>query len=83
MDETRTRIERWLLEAGLAGQAERVLLAGLSERLVEAGVPLWRSFFALDTLHPIVGGRLGTWQRPGGEALESEYARNEIDSEDC
>ncbi|MDX1542202.1 MAG: adenylate/guanylate cyclase domain-containing protein [Geminicoccaceae bacterium] len=82
MDEVTARIERWLLEAGLAGRSERTLLGGLSDRLVEAGVPLWRSFFGLDTLHPIVGGRMAAWQRPDGEAEESEYPRTEEEPED-
>lgn len=81
MDGTRD-IERWLLRAGLAGTHEPALLSGLSERLVAAGVPLWRSFVGLDTLHPIVGGRMSAWERPGGAAAETEYPRVEGEAED-
>jgi adenylate cyclase len=77
MDEETRKTERWLLEAGLAGTSERDLLTGLSYRLVAAGVPLWRSFVGLDALHPIVGGRMLAWQRPTGEALETEFPRTQ------
>ncbi|HEX6142929.1 MAG TPA: adenylate/guanylate cyclase domain-containing protein [Geminicoccaceae bacterium] len=75
MDETAGAIRAWLVEAGLAGEREPVLLEGLSERLAGAGVPLWRSFVGVDTLHPIFGGQMSVWERARGSAIETEYPR--------
>lgn len=82
MDRTAMRLQRWLTLRGLAGASERDLLAGLSDQLRDAGVPLWRSIFALDTLHPIVGGHLAEWRFSQDEVAEREYPRLAEEPED-
>jgi adenylate cyclase len=39
------------------------LFDGLCQRLVGAGVPLWRAFAGMKTLHPQWGGYGYTWWR--------------------
>ena len=42
----------WAVGQGLRGTAAAELFEGLCERLVMAGVPLWRAFAGMRTLHP-------------------------------
>ena len=59
-------LSAWLTEAGLAGEAETVLLDGFCRRAIEAGVPLARAVVIIDTLHPVYEGRGFRWRRDGG-----------------
>src|SRR2546430_16964672 len=59
-------VSAWLTEAGLAGEAEPVLLDGFCRRAIEAGVPLARAVVIIDTLHPVYEGRGFRWRRDGG-----------------
>ncbi len=61
----------WLIAQSLAGKAEAVLLTGLCERMVEAGVRLLRVSSATDLLHPSVGGQGVIWRRAGTAERES------------
>ena len=45
----------WAVGQGLRGIAAAELFEGLCERLVMAGVPLWRAFAGMRTLHPRQG----------------------------
>jgi adenylate cyclase len=71
---------RWLADAGLSGQRELGLLQGFCERAVAAGLPLGRAVLGVDTLHPVLEGRVFNWQRDGGCPTESEYGRLDPDS---
>src|SRR2546421_11111326 len=42
----------WAMQQGLQGAAVDLLFDGLCRRLVGAGVPLWRAFAGMRTLHP-------------------------------
>ena len=53
----------WAVRQGLLGAAAEELFAGLCRRLADAGVPLWRTFAAMRTLHPQWGGYGYSWQR--------------------
>jgi len=76
MDETKSApIARWITAAGLAGKLETEMLAGFSERILGAGVPLARSVALIDTLHPIHEGRVFRWRREVGGATVVEYGR--------
>lgn len=55
------RIASWLVERGLAGDSEIVLLEGFCERSVDAGLELSRGMALIDTLHPIYEGRVFRW----------------------
>src|SRR5437879_887149 len=55
-----------LTEAGLAGEAETVLLDGFCRRAIQARLPLARAVVIIDTLHPVYEGRGFRWRRDGG-----------------
>jgi adenylate cyclase len=77
MDETQLpKIAAWVTDAGLAGASENMLLAGFSERAVEAGLPLARASVLIDTLHPIHEGRVFGWERDKDEIAPRDYARS-------
>ncbi len=76
----------WIVEAGLAGKSETVILDGFCRRAVAAGLPIARGALIIDTLHPIHEGRLFRWRAdaaPGliepieyGSTNEGEAAEN-------
>ena len=76
----------WAVRQGLDGAPADVLLDGLCQRLVGAGVPLWRAFAGMRTLHPQWGGYGFTWRRdlnatrPEQYERGSEYEQNWLDS---
>jgi adenylate cyclase len=53
----------WAVRQGLRGTEAAELFEGLCERLAGAGVPLWRAFAGLQTLHPQLRGYGYTWWR--------------------
>ena len=53
----------WAVGQGLRGVAAAELFDGLCRRLVTAGVPLWRGFAGMRTLHPQWAGYTYTWRR--------------------
>jgi hypothetical protein len=53
----------WAVREGLRGTAAVALFEGLCRRLVSAGLPLWRAFAGMRTLHPQWGGYAYTWWR--------------------
>jgi adenylate cyclase len=53
----------WAVGEGLRGTEAAPLFDGLCQRLVGAGVPLWRAFAGMRTLHPQWGGYSYTWLR--------------------
>src|SRR5437867_7947939 len=56
-------IHRWAVDQGLRGAPAEAVFEGVCRRLVEAGVPLWRGFAGLQTLHPQWAGYSYTWRR--------------------
>lgn len=68
-------INAWLIECGLAGEAENVVLDGLCDRLAAAGVPLSRALVLIDTLHPTHEGRAFQWLRDKPPESVIEYGR--------
>lgn len=59
-------ITRSVLERALAGAPEIDITLQVCERLVAEGVPLCRVNIGVDTLHPLVGGKLLRWRRSTG-----------------
>jgi adenylate cyclase len=53
----------WAVEQGLRGAPAEVLFDGFCQRLVTSGVPLWRAFAGMRTLHPQWAGYTYTWRR--------------------
>jgi adenylate cyclase len=75
-------LHRWAVREGLRRTPGSVLFEAFCHRVVAAGVPLWRAFAGMRTLHPQWGGYTYTWRRdrsaiqPGrperGEAYEQD-----------
>ncbi len=65
----------WAVGAGLRGAPADVVLAGLCRRLAEAGLPLWRAFAGMRTLHPQWAGYGYTWERGLGAVRPSQFER--------
>ena len=76
----------WAVGQGLRGVTADLVMDGLCRRLVEAGVPLWRAFAGMRTLHPQWGGYGYTWRRdlnaiqPEQYERGSEYEQNWLES---
>jgi adenylate cyclase len=64
----------WTLDGGLEGKGQADLVAGYCERLVAAGIPLWRAAIGSDTLHPLIGAQGHHW-RAGDGVHEETYPR--------
>jgi adenylate cyclase len=63
-----------VVERGLCGDSEIVLLQGFCERCHEAGLLLSRGVAIIDTLHPVYEGRAFFWARDKAvESPVSEY----------
>ncbi|HXV82718.1 MAG TPA: hypothetical protein VEG60_22875, partial [Candidatus Binatia bacterium] len=56
-------LHTWVVREGIRGAAAAPLFDGFCQRLVSAGVPLWRGFVGMPTLHPQFGGYSYTWRR--------------------
>ena len=60
---TPNAVAAWLADHGGARVDPAVLIAGLCERLLAAGVPLWRVSYGYPTLHPRLCGSQFDWRR--------------------
>jgi hypothetical protein len=49
-------LHHWAVREGLCGTPSSVLFEAFCRRLVAAGLPLWRAFAGMRTLHPQWGG---------------------------
>src|SRR5215469_3831832 len=58
-----TELHLWAVHAGLRRTPTAILFEDFCRRLVAAGVPLWRAFGGLRTLHPQWAGYTATWRR--------------------
>ena len=73
----------WIAEAGLSGQREVDLLQGFCERAGAAGLPLRRAVLGVDTLHPVLEGRIFHWHADAGSPTEAEYGRSNPGASDA
>jgi adenylate cyclase len=60
------KITDWLIDGARSTSSPNQMMAETCERLVEAGLPLWRVGVFVRTLHPDIFGRNFIW-RPGAE----------------
>src|SRR5271170_1153237 len=67
----------WAVRQGLLGTAAAELFDGFCQRLVLAGLPLWRAYAAMRTLHPQWGGYGYTWQRELNAIEPAQYGRGD------
>ncbi len=65
----------WAVRQGLRGASAELLLAGFCRRLADAGVPLWRAFAGLRTLHPQWDTYGYTWQREANVVEPAQFER--------
>ncbi len=85
-DRTRRAIDtgavaRWLVEGAPPATQPNEVLAQFCERLVAAGIPLWRTAIFVRTLHPAVMGRRLMWQ-PDTEVQMSEAGFERLEDDD-
>jgi adenylate cyclase len=69
----------WAVREGLRGVGVDELFDGFCQRLVIAGLPLWRAFAGMRTLHPQWGGYSYTWRRDLNAIEHDRFARG-VDS---
>ena len=69
----------WLTQAGLAGTSETDIVSGFCDRCVSAGLPLARTTVLIDTLHPVLEGRLFRWGYGPTVSPLLEYGRTSPD----
>ena len=65
----------WAVREGIRGAAAAAVFDGFCQRLVIAGVPLWRAFIGMPTLHPQWGGYSYTWRRDLNSIEPSQFER--------
>jgi adenylate cyclase len=58
----------WLIDGASSAASPPMIMAETCERLVQAGLPLWRVGVFVRTLHPDIFGRSFVW-RPGAEVV--------------
>jgi adenylate cyclase len=65
----------WMLHEGRANTHMREFGDDLCRRVVEAGIPLWRAFCAIRTLHPQIAASAYVWRRgeTGAERRTAEH----------
>jgi adenylate cyclase len=67
----------WAVGEGLHGTDAAPLFDGLCQRLVDAGVPLWRAFAGMRTLHPQWGGYGYIWWRRQNRIHPRQFERGD------
>lgn len=67
----------WAVRQGLLGTAAAELFDGFCQRLVTAGVPLWRGFAGMRTLHPQWAGYTYTWRRDLNAIQPAQFERSD------
>jgi adenylate cyclase len=60
------KLRNWLIDGAPSAMGPAEMMAEACERLVQAGLPLWRVGVFIRTLHPEIFGRNFVW-KPGGE----------------
>ena len=72
----------WAVRQGLRGIGVDELFDGFCQQLVIAGLPLWRAFAGMRTLHPQWGGYSYTWRRDLNAIEHDRFARGVEDNPD-
>jgi adenylate cyclase len=68
----------WAVREGLSGAGAYDLFDHYCRRLVVDGVPLWRGFVAMQTLHPQWSGYGYTWRRDLNAIQPEQFARGVV-----
>jgi adenylate cyclase len=67
------QVLEWLAGGALSGPNSEDVLAQMCQRLLAAGVPLWRGAVFVTTLHPDVMGRRFLWQAESGVTVSNAF----------
>ncbi|HVH82084.1 MAG TPA: adenylate/guanylate cyclase domain-containing protein [Stellaceae bacterium] len=68
-------IAEWLIDGARSARTPDAVLTELCERVVAAGIPIWRAAIFIRTLHPEIMGRRIEWREGHGTAIsEASYA---------
>jgi adenylate cyclase len=70
--------QTWAVREGLRGASAHDLFDGYCQRLIIHGVPLWRAFASMETLHPQWSGYGYTWRRDINAIQPDQYTRSNI-----
>lgn len=62
------RVVAWMLHEGRGNTHMREFGDDMCRRVVEAGIPLWRAFCGIRTLHPQIAATAYVWRRGQGTA---------------
>ena len=68
-------LHTWVVREGIRGATADALFDSLCQRIVIAGVPLWRAFAGMPTLHPQWGGYSYTWRRDLNAIEPGQFGR--------
>ena len=74
-------ISDWLIDGARSAGGSPQMMAEICERLVSAGLPLWRVGVFVRTLHPDILGLNFIW-RPGAEVVTGSADHSFVDSPD-
>jgi adenylate cyclase len=75
------KITDWLIDGARSAPSPPQMMADTCERIVQAGLPLWRVGIFVRTLHPDIFGRNFIW-RPGAEVEVGTVDFHILDSPD-
>ena len=75
------QVADWLMDRALGETGFEELIGGACERLLAAGVPLWRSHITFRVLHPLYGGMGLTWRRDEGVETDRYVHRGDFPEE--
>lgn len=75
------RVSNWLIGGAWSSMEPAEMIADFCERLVAAGLPLWRFGIFIRTLHPEIFGRNFIW-RQGGEVEIGAVEFDVLDSQE-
>ena len=65
------KVQDWLVSQGLRTSSVATTLNQCCERMLAAGIPLWRAHMAYSTLHPLFASQSITWTRAQGVDAQS------------
>ena len=75
------KLTDWLIDGGRSATSPKTFMAECCERMVAAGLPLWRVGVFVRTLHPEIYGRSFIW-KPGAEVEFGSVDYNILQSPD-
>src|SRR5258708_1792846 len=75
------KLSDWLIDGARSAGGSPQMMAEICERLVSAGLPLWRVGVFVRTLHPDLLGLNFIW-RPGAEVVTGSADHSFVDSPD-